>query len=162
MSQFADPAQPSSGINYTELHGALLLIKPLMVEPHIQTVHTRPGEQNPAVRADVAVLDGPQAGTEYIDTLIFPRVLQSPLKSRVGQIVLGRLGQGVAKPGQSAPWTLDAASEADKATAGAFLARKSTPQVANPGPAQQSGQHQQQQSAPSYSAQPTLGSEPPF
>jgi hypothetical protein len=36
-------------------------------------------------------------------------------------MVLGRLGQGVAKPGQSAPWTLTPASDADKVTAGKYL-----------------------------------------
>jgi hypothetical protein len=118
---FADPAAPSSGISYAELQGSLLLVKVIYVEDHIPTVHTKPGEKNSAVRADVTVLDGPAAGQEYLDALIFPKVLQGQLKSRVGQYVLGRLGQGVAKPGQSAPWMLEPATDEDKRKAEAHL-----------------------------------------
>jgi len=132
MSPFAKPAEPSSGIDYSALKGALLMIKVIFVEDHIPTVHTRPGEKNPAVRADVTVLDGPQAGHAYQDTLVFPKVLQGQLRSRVGQLVLGRLSQGEAKPGQSAPWKLDAATPADEQVAEAFLRTKSTPSVTTP------------------------------
>ena len=46
----------------------------------------------------------------YEDTLIFPKVLIGSLKSRIGQKVLGTIGQGVAKPGQNAPWIIQDAS----------------------------------------------------
>ena len=45
-------------------------------------------------------------GTTAEDALLFPKVLVASLKNRVGQTVLATLTQGVAKPGQSAPWTL--------------------------------------------------------
>jgi len=132
MSQFASPAQPGQGITYPDLQGALLLIKVIFLEDHIATVHTRPGETNPAVRANVTVLDGPKAGETYEDTLIFPKVLQGQLKSRMGQLVLGRLGQGAAKPGQSAPWLLNPATPADEQVADAHLRKASTPAVTQP------------------------------
>jgi len=125
-TQFAAPAEPS-GISYTDLNGALLLIKVHAVEADVPTAFSKPGQANPAVRADLTVLDGPQAGEQYEDALIFPKVLQGQLKSRVGQLVLGRLGQGQAKPGQSAPWKLDAATQADTEKADAHLRKVSAP-----------------------------------
>jgi hypothetical protein len=53
---------------------------------------------------------------------VFPKVLASQLRSSVGGKVIGRLGQGIAKPGQSAPWTLNAATDADKETGRKYLA----------------------------------------
>jgi hypothetical protein len=43
-----------------------------------------------------------------------------------GKPVLGRLGRGTAKPGQSAPWMLTAPTEADIAVAQKFDAYKAT------------------------------------
>jgi hypothetical protein len=126
MSQFAAPAEPS-GISYTDLNGALLLVKVHAVEADVPTAFSKPGQANPAVRADLTVLDGLQAGEQYEDALIFPKVLQGQLKSRIGQLVLGRLGQGQAKPGQSAPWRLDAATSADEAVADAHLRKVAAP-----------------------------------
>jgi len=131
MSPFATPAQPSEGLDLQGLRGSLLLLKVLFLEDHIPTVHTKPGEKSPAIRADVTVLDGPQAGKEYPDTLIFPKVLQSQLRSRIGQLVLGRLGQGQAKPGQTAPWKLDPATHADEQAAESWL-RNKTPAMSQP------------------------------
>jgi hypothetical protein len=126
MSQFATPAT-SSSIDFQQLKGSLLMVKVIFLEEHIPTAVTKPGERSPAIRADVTVLDGPHAGEHYADTLIFPKVLQSQLRSRVGQLVLGRLGQGPAKPGQSAPWQLDAATSADEQVATGYLAKQATP-----------------------------------
>lgn len=126
MSQFAAPAEPS-GISYSDLNGALLLIKVHAVEADVPTAFSKPGQANPAVRADVTVLDGESAGESYEDALIFPKVLQGQLKSRVGQLVLGRLGQGQAKPGQSAPWRLNPATAGDELAADQHLRMVTTP-----------------------------------
>jgi len=126
MSNYAAPAEPT-GISYTDLKGALLLIKVHAVEADVPTAFSKPGQANPAVRADVTVLDGGSAGEMYEDALIFPKVLQGQLKSRVGQLVLGRLGQGQAKPGQSAPWKLDPATAADEQAADAHLRKTTAP-----------------------------------
>lgn len=125
QSPYAAPAAPGSGMDWQALKGCLLLLKPLGVETDIPTVH---GSAT-AVRADVTVLDGPDAGTTHEDALVFPRVMQGQIKSRVGQLVLGRLGQGVAKPGQTAPWQLAEATPQDIAVADAHMRKQQQPQV---------------------------------
>ena len=117
---FTDPST-ATGIDWKELHGSLLLFKVHGQEVGIKTVH---GDSN-AVRADVIVLDGDKEGEEFLDTLVFPKVLQSQLKPRIGEMVLGRLGQGHKKPGQSPPWTLSVATDAEKATGKAYLEKTS-------------------------------------
>ncbi len=114
---FGSPAS-ATGIDWKELKGSLLLIEVKGFEPAIKTVHG----DSPAVSADVIVLDGDQAGTKYGDTLIFPKVLISQVKPRMGGKVLGRLGQGEKKPGQSPPWMLSEATDADKTTARDYIA----------------------------------------
>jgi hypothetical protein len=113
---FADPST-ATGIDWKELHGSLLLFKVHGQEVGIKTVH---GDSN-AIRADVIVLDGDKEGEEFTDTLVFPKVLQSQLKPRINQMVLGRLGQGHKKPGQSPPWTLSTATDEEKAIGTAYL-----------------------------------------
>jgi len=116
MSQFASPAS-STGIEWSSLNGCLLIIEPTEV---VKDIPTNFGVTN-AVRATVSVIDGPTAGQAYTDTLVFPKVLQAQITSRLGEKVLGRLGQGQAKPGQSAPWMLNPATPEDEQKAVAFL-----------------------------------------
>lgn len=62
-----------------------------------------------AIRGDAVILDGALKGEFYGDALIFPKVLVNSLKKNLdgGQrIVLGRIGQGSPKPGQSPAWIL--------------------------------------------------------
>lgn len=141
---FAAPAAPSSGISWQDFNGALLMIEPKSIETGIQTSY---GVAD-AVRADVTVLDGPHGGTNVPDTLVFPKLLQGQLKSQVGAKVLGRLGQGQAKPGQSAPWMLSEATDQDKQTAMQWLQQTATAQpapAAQPTAAQAWQQQPQQQ-----------------
>lgn len=127
---FAAPAPPGEGIKWQDFNGALLLIEPKSAGEVIQTSY---GESE-AVRADVAVLDGPHAGATIADTLVFPKILQGQLKSQIGAKVLGRLGQGQAKPGQSPPWMLSEATPEDKQVGMQWLSQNAT---AQPGPAPQ-------------------------
>jgi len=115
---FKDPSAGGDRLVYVELEGALLLVTVKAQEHGIETSY---GTADP-VRADVVVLDGPRKGDEYHDTLIFPKLLISQLRSNEGEMVLGRLGRGTAKPGQSAPWTLAPATEADRAVGERYLA----------------------------------------
>ena len=117
-SPFNKPT-PSDGIKWAPLKGALLIIEPLSVETGIKTVH---GDAS-AVKANVSVVTGDLAGTVYNETLIFPKLLQSAVKGSLGGMVLGRLGQGYPKPGQSAPWVLEDATgnAGDVKAAEAFL-----------------------------------------
>lgn len=105
---FARPAT-TSGITWADLEGALLAIRVTDFEPEIKTAHG----PSSAVVADVFVLDGADKGAEYLDALIFPKVLQSQLRSRMGDLVLGRLGKGAKQPGKSAPWSLNDPNDAD-------------------------------------------------
>jgi hypothetical protein len=114
---FATPGS-TSRMDYNQLNGKLLLVEPHKLE---EGVSTSLGVKD-AIRADVTILDGPTAGASFYDTLIFPRVLIGQLRSRLGQKVLGRLGQGVANPGQSPPWTLSRATDADTKIGVAYLA----------------------------------------
>jgi len=100
---FATPAPTGSGFSPKDHHGRLLLIVPEDYQTGIKTAY---GESD-AVACSVAVLDGDQAGETFPGTLIFSSVLRSQLRPRLGEKVLGRLGQGEAKPGQSPPWILD-------------------------------------------------------
>jgi len=120
-SPFATPAA-ASGIDWSELNGRLLVIEPSEI---VKDINTNFGVTD-AVRANVTVLDGTEPGKKYDDTLIFPKVLQSQLNSRIGQKVLGRLGQGQAKPGQSPPWMLNPATPEDEQKAVAFLSAQLT------------------------------------
>lgn len=117
MPTFSDPAAGGDKLPLTELIGRLLLFDVQGIESDIVTAYG----VTDAVKADVACLDGPQKGHRWEGTLVFPRVLRGQLAPRIGEMVLGRLGQGVAKPGQSAPWTLAAATDEDRATAGRYL-----------------------------------------
>lgn len=114
---FNDPSS-SDLLPLDDLLGSLLLLTVYEETDPLNTVH---GPQT-AVRADVVVLDGTLTGESYQDTLIFPRVLKSQLRrSSGGHMVVGRLGQGNKKPGQNPPWTLTAATEADKALAQKYV-----------------------------------------
>lgn len=115
--EFVQPAPPGEGIQWGDLKGSLLIVEPLALEANINTTL---GEK-PAVRARVSVVDGPNADEVYPDTLIFPKVLMSQTRTNIGSKVLGRLVQGVAKPGQSAPWMLDEATADDMAKAQAWV-----------------------------------------
>jgi hypothetical protein len=117
-SPFAAPAPASGGIDLNANLGALLLIT---VKAQEHGVKTRFGDADP-VRADVAILDGPNAGEELEEILLFPRVLISQLRSRIGQRVLGRLQQGTATAGQDPPWILAEATEDDVKLGTAHLA----------------------------------------
>lgn len=116
---FNQPAS-ASGIQWADFSGRLLLFSVHALETGIKTSF---GDSD-AVRATVVVLDGPQAGEDHVDVLVFPKVLQSQLRPSIGAKVLGRLGQGQAKPGQSPPWMLSEATEADKQVGLAYLSRQ--------------------------------------
>ena len=113
---FTKPAT-ASGIQWDDLLGRLLLIEPTVVERDVQTSF---GPKD-AVRADVTVLDGEHGPQEHADVLIFPSVLISQVRSAIGEQVLGRLAQGVAKPGQKPPWRLNDATDDDINAGVAYL-----------------------------------------
>jgi hypothetical protein len=129
------PSAPSSGdkVDLKELNGALLYINVRELVKDIDTAHGK----SDAVKCDVAVLDGGKKGNTFDDTLIFPKVLVSQLSPAAGTsdpVVVGRLGQGLAKPGKSAPWVLNAPSADDLKTAEKYEAYASSQKAAQEEP----------------------------
>jgi len=85
------------------------------------------GEKD-AVACDVHVLDGPKANEVYDNALLFQGALVGSLKFAAGgDPVLGRIGVGVAKPNQNAPWILIPFTDADAVLATAYVARMPKP-----------------------------------
>lgn len=129
MSEFVSAAPPSGGITWSDHKGSLLIIEPQSFETGIQTSF---GIAD-AVKADVYVLNGPDNADEYRETLVFPKLLASQLKNQIGNKVVGRLSQGAAKPGQSAPWLLEEATPEDIEKAKSFI-EKAKPTVTTAAP----------------------------
>lgn len=127
MSEFAAPGAAGGSFSIADANGHLVVIE---VHSYEQGVTTTLGEKD-AISATVHDIDA-QETTE--DALIFPKVLVGSLKGRVGQKVLATVGQGVAKPGQNAPWVLNDASgdAAAAARATAYLAAWAAGQFAAP------------------------------
>lgn len=118
-------APASGGVKVTDYEGCLLLFTPTGTEKEVSTAFG-PAD---ATRTDLAVLDGNDAGEAHTGVLVFQKALQGQLRAAVGtgRMVLGRLGKGTAKPGQSAPWLLADPTEADKQAARDHLAKTAKP-----------------------------------
>ena len=116
---FSQPSAPSGGITWADHKGHLLLIEPESFEAGFKTSF---GDAD-VVKATISDID---TGDVYDDGLIFPKLLVSQTKGQIGAKVLGRLGQGQAKPGQSAPWLLEEASAEDIAKAEEFVKSRAT------------------------------------
>jgi hypothetical protein len=114
---FSAPSNNTESVKVADLNGHLLILEPLEYKTGIQTVH---GEAD-AIEVRINDLD---TGFNHESVLFFNVALKNALKSKVGQKVLARIGQGTAKPGKSAPWILvDATGDADAvAKANAFIA----------------------------------------
>lgn len=129
-AQFENPGT-TTALDLEAINGRLLLIKPHRVEVGVKTTL---GEKDATV-VDVHVIDGPDPGEVFQEVFIWPRVLQGQLRSLVGtgKFVLGRLGKGVAKPGQNPPWKLSDPLDADNTLATQYLERLDGSRIAAPG-----------------------------
>jgi hypothetical protein len=112
--------------------GDLLVVKVLGTEEGIVTdVGT-----SDAIRADVTIVkDDGSVGDEYLDTLLFGRVLYGQLKRKTGRTVLGVFtGEpGVKRNGKNVAYTLDPASpEQTELAVRAMTGRPEPAQAANP------------------------------
>jgi hypothetical protein len=124
---FAAPSTGSDSVKPADLLGHLLLITPLEFKESITTAF---GESS-AIAVDLVDLDTTEV---YNDVLFFGRGLIANLKSNIGAQVLGRMAQGIARPGQSAPWILEAATDADTAKAVAHVTAQATGNITTPAP----------------------------
>jgi hypothetical protein len=114
---FSAPSNNTESVKVADLNGHLLILEPLEYKTGIQTVH---GDAD-AIEVRINDLD---TGFNHDSVLFFNVALKNALKTKIGQKVLARIGQGTAKPGKSAPWILvDATGDADAvAKANAFIA----------------------------------------
>ena len=119
---FSAPSSSTESVKVADLAGFLLIIEPIEYKVGIQTVH---GETD-AIEVNLVDLD---SNKTYNNVLFFNVALKNALKAKVGQKVLARIGQGVAKPGKSAPWILNDATNdaAAVAKANAFIGGANTP-----------------------------------
>lgn len=111
---------PASGVKITTFENELLLVTPKEFREQ------QPTSFGPAdfIEADITVLDGQHKGEQHSAVRMFQKQLIGQLRPKVGtgRMVLGRLGKGVAKAGQSAPWVLSDPTDADKGIARQHLA----------------------------------------
>ena len=114
---FSAPSSNTESIKVVDLNGHLLILEPIEYNTGIATVH---GDAD-AIEVTINDLD---TGQTHESVLFFNVALKNALKTKIGQKVLARIGQGAAKPGKSAPWILiDATGDAVAvAKANAFIA----------------------------------------
>lgn len=104
MIQFQAPASGGGDkLAVADINGHFVIVRVNSYEENIVTAN---GPAN-AVRCNVADLT---TGEHHLDVLWFPKVLVASLRSQIGQMVLGRIAQGAAQPGKSAPWILEDAT----------------------------------------------------
>jgi hypothetical protein len=113
---FSAPSNNTESVKVADLNGHLLIIEPIEYKTGIPTVH---GDAD-AIEVRINDLDTDQT---HESVLFFNVALKNALKSKIGQKVLAKIGQGTAKPGKSAPWILiDATADATAvAKANAFI-----------------------------------------
>ena len=123
---FSAPSQASESVKVADLNGQLLIIEPIEYKTGIETVH------GPADAVEVNIVNLDNNNAIHNNVLFFNVALKNSLKTKIGQKVLARIGQGTAKPGKSAPWILlDATADANAvAKANAYIS--SAPAVAQP------------------------------
>jgi hypothetical protein len=102
-------SSPSSGevCKPADVNGHLLIIRPTDIRRDVPTAYGT----SDAIVIDLVDLNDAdrttgEIGRIYRSVLWFPVGLVNGLRDKVGQLVLAWMGQGTAKPGQSAPWTL--------------------------------------------------------
>lgn len=99
----SSPAGGGDVLKPADVLGHLLLVRPVEFVPDMPTQFGN----TDTIRVDVADLsandENGQWGAVYRDAMWFGRVLVGGLRKQIGEIVLGKMSQGVAKPHQSAP-----------------------------------------------------------
>lgn len=104
-------SQQGSGFRPSDFVGALVVFIGCHLEPEVNTAYGKTS----AARVDIAVpLDGEDAGEVFKDSLIFGKVLVPSLTNADGDIVVGRIAKGDAKPGQNAPYILEDPSKKEE------------------------------------------------
>lgn len=118
---------PSSGITWEDLEKRLLIIEPLELKEGLTTVHSKTPGDTTAVRSNVYARTSKTEWTEFEDTYVFPKVLQSQIRKAIGRVVVGRLVKDQARKqqGKNAPWVLADPTPADIKVAQEYLVSRS-------------------------------------
>jgi hypothetical protein len=104
MVQFSAPSSGGGDkLAVADINGHFVIVH---VNGYEENIVTANGPAN-AVRCNVADLT---TGEHHLDVLWFPKVLVGSLRNQIGQMVLGKIAQGAAQPGKSAPWILEDAT----------------------------------------------------
>lgn len=93
-----------SGIRLADHVGDLIVFIGCTLEAEVQTTF---GNSNAARVAISVPLDGDKAGEVYYDSLLFGKAIVPALTQADSDIVVGRLGQAQAKPGQNPAYILE-------------------------------------------------------
>lgn len=109
--EVSKPSQAGEGFRSADHVGELVVFIGTNLEPEVKTAFG----VTSAARVDVTVpLDGDEAGTVYRNSLLFGKVLVPSLTNADGDIVVGRIAMGEAKPGQNAPYILEDPSKKEE------------------------------------------------
>jgi hypothetical protein len=120
--EIAQPSEPDRFDKEKNL-GRLILFVDITRE---DGVHTGFGEADAARCRLVVTLDGPDA-PDVIDDQRFFGNLGQILRRKGDRILLGRLGRGEARNGNSAPWIINKYTDDDLEIAKKWLATEDTP-----------------------------------
>ena len=114
---FGDPTGPGDQFNARDYMGGLIAF----VQPSRETVTTRFGTDETTRCRYAVILDGADAGKVMDNPLVFGNLGENAWGGGDSAIVLGRINQAQAKPGQNPAYILDPATEEEKATAKAWF-----------------------------------------
>lgn len=102
----------TNSVRPADLEGHVLVVQPL---EYVNSISTSFGEKD-AIRVNVHDIS---EKASHDDVLFFGTALIGSLKRDIGKTLLGKMGKGEAKAGQSAPWILIDLTSNEKAVAAA-------------------------------------------
>ena len=129
--EFTAPSTGGGSLKPADVEGHLLVVEP---QEYVASIATSFGEKD-AVRVNVHDISAQES---HENVLLFGTALIGSLKGQIGKRVLGVMGKGTAKAGQSAPWVLvDASGNPDAVKAAtAYLTGQVAATIAAPAAAQ--------------------------
>lgn len=120
--------QPSNDFFKSSDYNGHLIIVENIGAPY--RTNTNFGETD-AIKADVTVLTDPAGPKEFRQTQVFGAAMVGTLsRASTGAQVLGRIGQGVAKQGQSAPWVINPWNPGDEVFAQSYVEQRNAARAA--------------------------------
>jgi hypothetical protein len=102
----------TNSVRPADLEGHVVVVEPL---EYVSSISTTFGETD-AIRVNVHDIS---EKASHDDVLFFSTALVGSFKRDIGKKLLGKLGKGDAKPGQSPPWILVDLTSNEKAVAAA-------------------------------------------